>query len=73
MPVRIAKQAIYCSNYIIHDVVQLYQTTVPLPGCFLKYATSFVSLQGKGEEKGASLAQFALYTYLPTMGLYDLL
>jgi hypothetical protein len=36
VPVRIARQAIYCANYIIHDVVQLYQTTVALPGYFLK-------------------------------------
>jgi hypothetical protein len=27
LSVRIAKQAIYCPNYIIHDVVSLYQTT----------------------------------------------
>jgi hypothetical protein len=34
---------------------------------------ALASLQGNGEEKGASLAQLALYTYLPSMGLYDLL
>ena len=36
MPVRIAKQAIYCPNYIIHDVVSLYQTTASLPDDFLE-------------------------------------
>jgi len=39
-PVRIAKQAIYCSNYIIYDVVLLYQTTAHYPVILSKRGTT---------------------------------